>query len=361
MDTPLLALFHNDTADHHWRVARPFARLAEAGVDAIMHRLQGAEIPFDLVAGRVVVLPRVIVQGDQADADRYVRALHEAGARAVVFDVDDDEVSGARIEHLDSIEALTCVERARLEDEQRWVQQMVRACDGVTVSTDPLAETVRRYTDKPVVTVPNAIDMTWFRERLVFPPAWSEHLTIGWAGYRRPEADLLPMAQAWGRIAERYPEVRFVVAGWQPACVYEHVPFDRIIRVPWTNDIDLYPRGMQVDIGCCSVADTPFSRCKSPIKAWEYTAAGAAVVASRMIYGEQSSRAGPLFVADTPDEWEHAISTYIEYPHLRVIVQWFGLLPAVKLKALMPWEHQRGLARWPAAYEQIMASAGVHV
>jgi hypothetical protein len=45
------------------------------------------------------------------------------------------------------------------------------------------------------------------------------------------------------------------------------------------------PLAHMVDIGCCAVADTPFSRAKTPIKAWEYAAAGAAVVATPALYG----------------------------------------------------------------------------
>jgi glycosyltransferase involved in cell wall biosynthesis len=256
--------------DAHWRIVRPYVRLKEAGVDARICWLGPDDMPTMPVAGRVVVVQRVIVSGDVDAARAWVDRLHAAGALAVVMELDDDELTGSNIDHLAATHPLSTADRAELERQRRGLVAMTAVCDGVTVSVEPLAEVARRYTDRPVIVCPNAIDVDWFKERLAPQSIDPEHLTIGWAGWRRPDADLEPMAEAWARIAARYPDVRFVVAGHQPDIIYaQDIPLDRIIRRP-IAPLDEYPQLHQVDIGCCAVADSPFSRCKSPIKAWEY-------------------------------------------------------------------------------------------
>lgn len=320
-------------------------------MDASIHRLTGAGLPTDLLAGRVVVLPRVIVQDDDPAASvSFVERIRSAGALAVVFEIDDDEISDAADAHHRAMGGVSEADLARLARERGWIRNMIGAVDAVTVSTEPLAEVARRYTDRPVYVIPNAIDADWFRSRLPARAPWSEHLTIGWAGYRRPEADLEPMAVAWGRIARRYPDIRFVVAGWQAECIYRSVEsLDSIIRVPWTNDLDKYPSGLKVDIGCCSVDDSLFSRCKSPIKAWEYAVAGAAVVATPALYGAGANYGA--FMAQTADDWEEQLSLLIERPEARKVGN--GRLSQYVLR-----DHslETQLWRWPLTYQQIVGA-----
>ena len=360
----LLALTdRQEHADAFWRVVAPFRRLRESGIDAEVCWLDADEMPTRPVAGRIVVLQRVVVKGgEQASVRAWVDRLREAGALAVVFEMDDDVISPAYLEYLEACGGLELVRRARLMEERQALEWAMQACDAVTVSTPPLAEVVRRYTSAPVHIVPNAIDAEWFAARLARSPVWSDRLTIGWAGGRRPEADLEPMAVAWGRIARRYPDVRFLVAGWQPDCIYREVEdIDRIIRVPWA-DLDEWPRSMQVDIGCCPLADTPFNRCKSPIKAWEYALAGAAVVASPTVYGDWlgeftydgANRSFFAALASTADEWERELSALIDdYP---AVVNRAHMLAREVRRS---YSLTGNLDRWVTAYAAIAESVGV--
>jgi hypothetical protein len=140
--------------DAHWRIVRPYVRLKEAGVDARLCWLGPDDLPTQPVAGRVVVVQRAIADEPLA----WVARLHEAGALAVVMELDDDELTGASIDHLAATHPISTADRAELERQRAGLIAMTRACDGVTVSTEPLAEVVRRYTDGPVIVCPNAID-----------------------------------------------------------------------------------------------------------------------------------------------------------------------------------------------------------
>lgn len=350
---PIVALSHKDTADHHWRIARPFTRLADVGVDAVIHRLHGDDLPADLIRGRVVVLPRVVVQDDDPAASiAYVNRIRALGALAVVFELDDDELSPAAEERDAQLTGLTSTQRQQRARSYGWVRNMVAAVDAVTVSTEPLAAVVRAYTAAPVYVIENAIDVGWFRERLVTRVPWSDHLTIGWAGYRRPEADLEPMAVAWGRVARRYPDVHFVVAGYQPECVYREVEdISRIYHVPWTANLDEYPKVHKVDIGCTPLADTAFNRCKSPIKAWEYALAGALTLGSHEpgIYWDET-----FFTAEAdPDEWEETLSAMLDYHDRGSDVA--DELERVEIRHSLT----ANLHHWTDTYSEIAARVGV--
>jgi glycosyltransferase involved in cell wall biosynthesis len=351
---PLLALSSKPHhGDAHWRIGRPWARLREAGVDARICWVDQDELPTEAVVGRVVVLQRVIRGTTEADIRIWADQLRSAGALAIVFELDDDELSGANVEHMDAIEPLTSADRAELERQRQALLWTLQACDGSTVSVEPLAEVVRRYTDKPVIVVPNAIDVEWFRERLDPNPPWSEYLTIGWTGWKRPDADLAPVAEAWARIAKRYPEVRFVVGGHQPDILYAaDIPLDRIIRLPVVG-IDEYPKLHQTTIGCCSVAPSPFSACKSRIKEYEYALAGAAVVSSEYLYGREIGFSSFSPVGSVTS-WAASLTDLLESRHKRENV-------AARQRRIVKQQHSLtgNLYRWADAYSEIAASVGV--
>jgi hypothetical protein len=352
---PVLFICANPAAgDAHWRVTRPYVHLKRAGIAASVCWLDGDQMPVLSVDGRVVVLSQVAAEGGPAAALAWTDRLRAAGAAAVVYDTDDDELTGANIDHLAATQPLGASDRAELEHQRLARIDMLAACDGATVTTEPLAEVVRTYTDRPVITVENRIDQDWFRARLAPRAPWADSLTIGWAGWRRPDADLAPMAEAWARIARRYPAVRFVVAGHQADVIYrQDIDLDRIIRLP-IAPLDRYPRMHQVDIGCCAVADTPFSRCKTPIKAWEYALAGAAVVATPALYGGCLRTDDTGILAETADEWEEALVDMIAHP------DWLRANVA-EMQAHVEREHAlaTNLHRWANAYATVAASVGV--
>lgn len=367
---PLLALSNpnrKEHADFWWRLDRPFARLREAGMVADVCWLGDDEMPTISPDGRVVVLQRtsfvtvdpgtgtISTSRDQVRA--WIARLRAAGALAVIADMDDDTVSPAYLRWLNASGGLDLVKRERLVTEQEAWRHVVASVDAMTVSTEPLAEVVRRYTDAPVHVVPNAIDVDWFRERLAPRPEWADLLTIGWAGGRRPDADLEPMAVAWGRIARRYPDVRFVVAGWQPDVIYREVEdIDRIIRVPW-QALETYPTAYQVDIGCCPLADTPFNRCKSPIKAWEYALAGAVVIASPTVYGpfiDHRDEGCRGFLATSADDWEREIAYFIDDASERTTINGWAVEAVEEFHPLAD-----SLSDWVCAYSEIATGMGV--
>lgn len=243
--------------------------------------------------------------------------------------------------------------RRELEADREASQWVLRMCDGVTVSTQYLASTVRRFTPAPVEVVPNAIDAEWFRERQAGMRRVRPGLTIGWAGGNRPDADLAEMAAAWGRIAQAYPDVTFAVMGHDPPVVRQHVPPERLVRVPWLHPDD-YPKGLVgIDIGCCPLQETPFNRSKSPIKAWEYGLSGAAVVASPTVYRHALTHQRTAWLASTAAEWEAGLRYLLDAPDERV-----RLARALEADVGARFALKQHYWKWPAAWNRLWRAGG---
>jgi glycosyltransferase involved in cell wall biosynthesis len=174
-------------------------------------------------------------------------------------------------------------------------------------------------------------------------------LTIGWAGGARYAEDFLSLAEAWHNIALRFSHVQFVVQGYLPDVLIEAVPPDRVRRLPWLP-LEEYPRALlNIDIGCASVADKHFNACKTPIKLWEYTLAGAVSVVSPTLYGPLSTDGEDCLVADTAAEWEHALATLIEDAQLRR-----RLWRAQRRRVAEQHSLERHVGQWPKAWQQIV-------
>ncbi len=305
--TPLALIENPAFAPTFVRIVRPFVRMRQCGVDARFEWRDGIPLPTNPTTTILVLQQQT---GPDIETARAWLAARRPMVRVVVYETDDDVFTERQIEHLQAADWMQGKTADDLRREQEVARAFVGLCDGVIVSTEALAEVVRGFTETPVHVVPNALDVRWFRSQMLHRPSWADTLTIGWAGGRRSERDIVPMACAWGRIAERYPNVRFVICTpTTPTAIYRYVPEGRIIRLPWLG-IEDYPAAYQVDIGCCTVRDTPCNRCRTPLKAWEYATAGATVVVTPTVYGDCIEGRG--LVAETADDWEDALTNLIE-------------------------------------------------
>jgi glycosyltransferase involved in cell wall biosynthesis len=352
----MLALVSDLNGSALWRVLWPMTALQRAGYraewDSNAALLVGAlsvspASPFD-----GYVLPRMSwPTAARPLALRWIEAIHDAG-RFLVYDLDDDMLTSSdtyrRIElGLTSGKTFDQLEAERAD--RLWA---LRQCDGVTVSTKHLAAIVRSFTARPVIVVPNAIDVPWFRSVVRATRRQIPGITIGWAGGARADRDVEAMAEAWGRIAARYPGVRFIVQGHVPEVIVDEVWRDRLAILPWMS-LERYPCGLaQVDIACCSVGPTWFNASKSPIKAMEAALAGSAVVATPTLYGQLVEHDVTGLLATTVDEWETALAALVERPSYRAILA-RRLVRHVERR----WSLTENLGAWPAAWQTIAEDA----
>lgn len=348
----MLALLGDMSGPSLWRCLSPFTALQKRAYSCAWDMKSAPGIGQIATVFDGFLIPRLSWEPRQQPlAATWFDGLRRAG-KIVVYDADDD-LFGPELDRRSvalgwadgkSAETLEAERQARI-----WAMQQ---CDGVTVSTPRLATIVRGLTDRPVVVVPNAIDLHWFRGVVRAQGRQIPQPVIGWVGGKRPDDDVMLMAEAWGRVARRCPAVRFVVGGYLPPIIKQHVPADRLVVIPWLP-LERYPAGLaDVDIACCSVADTPFNRAKSTIKAIEAAVAGAAVVVSPTVYGSLVENGRTGYVAETVDEWEAALVDLVERPALRSMMARRLLRVVEKRHAL-----DVNLWRWPAAWSTIAESA----
>lgn len=347
MTVRVLALIGEEDGCALWRVLQPFTELQRIGYQSAEWgyrndgRLGNIAHLFD-----AVILPRLHWPlEEQANGDKFLGALRNAGL-ATIYEVDDDMFSDDFYRRLIHIHGKGFREAGEIRDS---ILHTVRRVDGVTVSSQRMATIVRKYTDRPVEVVENAIDWQWFTAVQKQARRTVRGLTIGWAGGIRPDSDVEQMAMAWGRIAKKHPHVTFVVMGHQPDVIKEQVPPERIKSIKWLP-IHAYPMGLvNIDIGCCPLTDTPFNRAKTWIKALEYGASGAAVVCSPTVYGRLIEHGYDGYVARNADEWTDALDALVSSAnHRQHIVQ------RLRNKILKHHTLATNVLKWPVAWTRIV-------
>src|SRR5262249_53766780 len=108
-------------------------------------------------------------------------------------------------------------------------------------------------------------------------------ITVGLRGGSTHGPDWAPLEPIWRKLAERYPNVCFVSLGLEVDWMRK-LPAERYHHLKWSL-IDEYQRNLGwVDIGCAPMAEIAFNRSKSPIAFYDFSLAGAATVASPLIY-----------------------------------------------------------------------------
>jgi len=201
------------------------------------------------------------------------------------------------------------------EYEQYMRQQLLERVDGVIVSRKPLQYIVEQYTEAPIRVIENAIDPRWFLDRM--RGGTIKPFTIGWSGGWRQDQDLNTVASAWADIAARYPAVHFVINGFVSPSLLVSIPSDRLHVLPWVK-INDYPTQLQnIDIGCCTVANTDWNKCKSPIKWFEMSIAGSPCVVSDPLYGEYVTNGIDGYVSSSAQDYVVGLSRLIEDRSLR--------------------------------------------
>jgi len=190
----------------------------------------------------------------------------------------------------------------------------LNAATAITVSTSYLAERCAAMGLRAHV-LPNAVDCDQFTRKAHNDTT----LTVAFCGTSSHREDIpliaLPLRQL---LDEREGQVRVVSVGCPVPELEGHAGYRHYSSVLATE----YPRllsDLRVDVGLAPLLDTDFNRAKSDIKYLEYSATGAATIASPVGSYQYSLRVdrGILVDANTSGAWFFAIEKLIGDTALR--------------------------------------------
>ena len=191
---------------------------------------------------------------------------------------------------------------------------VARECQVVTVSTDALAQVIKRF--RPTATVlPNMIPPAYWPAEAK-PVKMTDDLFVGWAGSPTHYKDLVEVVRVIPQILAKYSEVEVLLAGVNPGYFPEH-PRIHYLK---TVEVDEYAHLLyDFDIGIAPIEETRFNVAKSDLKLLEYSMIGLPIVASRVVPYEHSLKHGETgLFARNPKDWLKHLSNLIESPELRV-------------------------------------------
>lgn len=320
----------NDTGAKQWRLGDPMKALRKLGHQAYLSDEEITEKACQWAD--VLVVSSVI----NKDAIAMLYEYQQTKGKKIVVDCDDyfqlNDDSPFQIEH-------------EISDAAEVIKRTMEIADVVTVSTNRLANHVRKLTNK-VVVLPNYMDM----ERWDLPKLHntSDTIRIGWAGSMTHLNDLKSIVEPLKRICADFPQVRLIFIGEQRiADELEGCPVECMLGVPF----DVWPArlsGLQLDIGLAPLLDTEFNRCKSNIKWLEYAIAEIPAVYSPTVYEHRGFEPKFGLVADKPEQWYNSIKHLIVYPQRRKEIA-DGSYRLVKGK----YDLKRNIHRWVETYDNL--------
>lgn len=298
----------HDGADGYFRAAAPASVLRYNGIDTAcrMPSFEDAD-DFD-----VLVLQRHC----NPAAELLLHEFHRKGKK-VIYDV-DDWLRGMP-PYWPAYDTYWQRGTAQPTEFLLYHERIARAADMVTCTTAPLAEKMLAYKEQDRIRiVPNCI--MWGDWDTVIPMQRTGlRPVVGWFGLPYYWESWAHMADPVEKAVEDtgadlailgYPEVAYMLS-------------DRTLSHTWIEPMTTmrdFGKMRQMiatfDVGIAWVADTPFNRCKSPLRALQYGAAGVPIVASEAAYGEVLSDDYPgQFgkLAATPDELYHAIVDMVRH------------------------------------------------
>jgi glycosyltransferase involved in cell wall biosynthesis len=259
--------------------------------------------------------------------DEHIEPFMKEAARRqkpVIFDTDDLLFDPGDDIHVLDLVSIPANERALYEDRIRQHSQTMAASDAVLVTTEPLAVHARKLNPR-VFVIPNAADEEMVRladEALEASERDYERDDVRLAylsGSPTHDRDFLEAADAILWAFDDNPAVRLVVVGnlkLDSRFAHYRDRIERLPILPWRR-LPSVLAGVDLNLAPLE-RDNPFTESKSCIKWIEAGLVSVPTVASPRHDFARAIRPGvDGLLADSPDEWQEALSELIGSPDRR--------------------------------------------
>lgn len=286
-----------------------------------------------VVVGQRIAQPGPLVRWQQM-LGRRARGLD---APHLVYEIDDDLLAISTLKN-------PLGAALRNQEQRRVMVECLETADMVTVSTEPLARSLRRFNGN-VVVLPNALPPEIFDVPLSTRRGGGPVL-IGWQGSRTHEFDWLEVRDALAVVLGEHNHVLFRFLGM---AYPEKLPMRKLSHRPWTTDLGQHYRNQTAfDIGLAPLQNSPFNRCKSALKFMEGAALGIPMVCSRVPAYEALVEHGVTgYLARTPDDWLRYLTLLVNEPELRVKIG------DAARAAAREWTMDKKIHLWEDAYASL--------
>jgi glycosyltransferase involved in cell wall biosynthesis len=207
----------------------------------------------------------------------------------------------------------------------------------VTVSTPYLAELYAPFNSN-IVVLPNCVKA----ELLDMPRKRTERVTVGWQGGTSHLVDLCAVQDPLREVLDAHPDADMHWIG---------VDYSPLVRracrfTPWSDDVGDYYKAVDFDIAIAPLADVPFNRAKSHLKALDAAARGIPIICTDMepyrdfvIDGETG------YLVRTPEEWVKRLTDLIHDEAARTE------MGAAAKRVAAGYTMQGNWQRWERTYE----------
>lgn len=306
----------------------PFDQLKANGWDA--HYAPGRMPPershSKLIVGERLMYPEVLGEW------RRLRQHHR-----LVYEIDDD------VWTVDPVN-LQAFRAFRVHSIQDAMETLCSVSDMVTVTTEPLAEVIRKRTGQQNIRIiPNFIEAKMLATERPRRP----HVTIGWVGGSSHGKDLAMIAHPVRSVMDADKSLRLHIIGCDFRPTFGILNFARF--TPWENDHDALYAHYDFDIGLAPIESSTFNASKSSLKCLEYAALGIPVVASDFLPYQGFVIDGVTgFLCRTAKQWRNRIRELAHDADLRESMS----AKARELAAQHTIEGNWHL--WASAYEEVL-------
>lgn len=320
----------DDAGPGWYRLRVPFGELDKHGHETLVDTRMPDEWleTADVIVGQRVAQPGAVKRWERLAAGVY-------GHRPMlVFEIDDDlwEVDPS------NVPAWKFFKEGgnQLLDN---LTKCARLADVCTVSTEPLADVIRKINPN-VVVLPNQLPAAAYRT------PWTEiPFTVGWTGGASHMLDVVECVDGLRQFMRRHSDARFHNIGTEFPHLRAAVPDGQWRATPWQTDIDAYYRSIDFTVGIAPLRPSVFNQSKSDLKFLEYAARGVVPVMSDAgPYSKVVREAGCGFLINRPHEWATTLRALYATPSI----------VADEAREARQWAETRSIAKhwqeWEAVY-----------